>query len=80
MDRPRKIAMNTIVCQAGAMSGRLDEGEVRFAGVAIVSLLSTLLGLELLPMIVSRMMAHSRPKAIEKLVQGTDCERRHGRK
>jgi hypothetical protein len=35
--------MKTIVCHAGAMSGRLGGGEVRFAAVAIVPLLPTLL-------------------------------------
>ena len=31
-DSPKKIVMNTMVCQAGAMSGRVDGGDVRFAG------------------------------------------------
>jgi hypothetical protein len=35
-DSPTKIAMNTIVCHAGAMSGRLDRREVRLACVVIV--------------------------------------------
>jgi len=41
------------------MSGRLDGGEVRFAGVAIVSPPPTLVIGGVFPLMVSRMMANS---------------------
>src|SRR5271169_1147643 len=36
-DSPTKMAMNTIVCHAGAMSGRFDGREARFASAVVSS-------------------------------------------
>ena len=54
------MAISSIICQAGAISGRLDGREIRFACAAIAPLPLALLIFGVLLMILSRMTVDRR--------------------